>query len=286
LALRQFELDIEPLDLGQTLGCGQTFRWRCQQDGSWIGILSKQVVELKEEDGLLKARADPGNGDFQREICRYLRASDDVSEIQRILRKDKVMAPGIRKMRGLRIVKIDEWECLASYVLATYANIPRISKMIESIAREYGTKIREGSYAFPSPHELGRASVKELAGCGLGYRAAYLNSLCREIDEQRLDELKKLGYEELREELIQLPGVGDKVADCVCLFGFGKLESFPIDVWIERALSRLYKQKGTYRSLRGFAKERFGKYAGYAQEYLYYNERAFASEGACMFTRR
>ncbi len=89
----------------------------------------------------------------------------------------------------------------------------------------------------------------------------------------------------MRAELKRLPGVGDKVADCVALFGFGKLEAFPIDVWMERALSRLYGQKGTYRRLAGFAHERFGEFAGYAQEYLYYNERAHSRNGSCLFSK-
>ena len=90
-------------------------------------------------------------------------------------------------------------------------------------------------------------------------------------------------YENLRRDLVELPGVGEKVADCVSLFGFGRLESFPIDVWMERALKRLYGQKGSYSKLRHFAADRFGKYAGYAQEYIYHNERMRGRTGACMF---
>lgn len=101
-----------------------------------------------------------------------------------------------------------------------------------------------------------------------------------------MESMRSMDYDELRVALKELPGVGDKVADCVALFGFGKLEAFPIDVWIERALARLYRRRGTYRSLLEFARDRFGPYAGYAQEYLYYNERAHAPGGACLFSEQ
>jgi N-glycosylase/DNA lyase len=232
----------------------------------------------------LRAEAVPGKADVKNDLREHLRAQDDVSKIQRALGEDKVIARGLRSMRGLRIVKIDEWEALASFVLATYANIPRIIKMIDAISREYGREIVEGVFSFPTRSELSNAKVSDLARLGLGYRAKYLHELCRAVDEDKLRHLKRLGYEELREKLKVLPGVGDKVADCVSLFGFGKLEAFPIDVWMERALSRLYGQKGSYSKLREFAASRFGLYAGYAQEYIYLNERAYASAGACRFT--
>lgn len=192
----------------------------------------------------------------------------------------------MRKMRGLRIVKLDEWECLISYILATYANIPRIMKMVDSVASEYGRKIAPGVHAFPERRLLAKASVGELAKLGLGYRAKYVHLACREIDEPALAEMMETPYESLRTGLIELPGVGEKVADCVSLFGFGRLESFPIDVWIQRALLRLYGVKGSYPKLRHFAIRKFGCFAGYAQEYLFHNERTMASKGACAFSNQ
>jgi N-glycosylase/DNA lyase len=111
-----------------------------------------------------------------------------------------------------------------------------------------------------------------------------VHMVCKSIDEQSIESMKGMSYENLRERLIELPGVGEKVADCVSLFGFGRLESFPIDVWIERALKRLYGQKGSYSRLRHFANERFGKFAGYAQEYIYHNERMRGRTGVCLFS--
>ena len=278
---------LEPLDLGQTLGCGQTFRWRSLPDGSWQGPLGNQLVRLTRVGPQLRIKAQPDDPQVRQNVFEHLRAADDVRSIQRELAKrDPVIATGMKELEGLRIVKMDEWECLISFTLATYANIPRISKMIESLARNFGRRITDDVFSFPTLDDLKRASLSDLSRCGLGYRAKYIRSMCKELSEDRITELKRLRYEELRAELKELPGVGDKVADCVALFGFGNLEAFPIDVWIERALSRLYGQKGSYRRLAGFAHEKFGEYAGYAQEYLYYNERAHAPNGTCLFSEQ
>ena len=280
----RFELEIAPLDLGLTLGCGQNFRFRAQPDGTWSGVLGEHHLVLRQRGTKIEGTATPGGKNVDELVLDLLRAQDDVDKIQRKLSRDFVLALGIRSMRGLRIVKLDEWECLISYVLATYANIPRIAKMVEALATSFGHRIYQGAYSFPDRRRLARASVKELKECGLGYRAEYVKAICDTVDEDMLDQMNRLSYTYLRKDLIEMPGVGDKVADCVSLFGFGRLEAFPIDIWIERAMARLYKQKGSYRKLREFATERFGEYAGYAQEYLYHNERMHAREAACAFS--
>jgi len=274
------------LNLDQTLGCGQTFRWRRLGDGLWEGPLGDQLVRMAQRGSILEVEARPGGKHARRLVQEHLRASDDVPEIQRKLAKDTVLAPGITHVKGLRIVKMDEWECLVSFVLATYANIPRIAKMIETLSSRYGEEIMNGIKAFPTHDRLSEVSRTEMARLGLGYRAGYIHSLCKTIDGESVSRLRKLNFSSLREELKELPGVGDKVADCVSLFGFGRLEAFPIDVHIERALARLYHKKGPYSKLRTFATERFGEYAGYAQEYLFYNERLRAPGGACLFSEK
>jgi N-glycosylase/DNA lyase len=279
----RFELEIAPLDLDLTLGCGQTFRWRRGPDGSWSGVLSGDNVRLFKRGAVLVADATPGGRYVESRVEEFLRAGDDIARIQKELGTDRMLAAGMARMKGLRIVKLDEWECLISFILATYANIPRISKMVESLASAYGRRISQGVYSFPDRGRLAKASERELARLGLGYRARYVHEACTTIDEEEFGHLRRMGYEDLRDGLIELPGVGDKVADCVCLFGFGRLEAFPIDVWIERALSRLYGRKGSYSKLRRFASDRFGRYAGYAQEYLYHNERMRAQGQACLF---
>jgi N-glycosylase/DNA lyase len=280
----RLELDIEPLDLTQTLGCGQTFRWKPREDDSWVGPLDGQLVTLRQSGPRLLVEAVPGGRGVRELVETHLRKGDDVEKVRKVLSKDPVLAPGLGRFSGLRIVKLEEWECLCSFALATYANIPRISKMIETLASRFGKKITGNVRAFPTIERMKSVSIAELSECGLGYRAQYIHDMSQMLDRDRIDRFKRLGYEDLRSELMELPGVGDKVADCVALFGFGQLEAFPIDVWMKRALERLYGKTGSYGKLRVFAKARFGPCAGYAQEYLYYNERAHAPKGACAFS--
>jgi N-glycosylase/DNA lyase len=280
-----YEAHISPLDLAQTLSCGQTFRWRSVGD-AWTGVLGRHFVTLRQRGRLLMIEAEPSTRDVVALVEEHLRARDDTRAIQRHLSGDAVLARGMKEVRGLRIVKIDEWECLVSFVLATYANIPRISRMVEALCSEFGEEIADGVHAFPDMKRLGQASEKDLERCGLGYRARYLAALCSSLTARDMQRMSRMQFESLREALIELPGIGDKVADCVSLFGFGKLEAFPIDVWMERALERLYGVRGSYRRLRSFASERFGEYAGYAQEYLYFNERLCAPTGSCLFSER
>ncbi|OGS55459.1 MAG: hypothetical protein A3K60_05525 [Euryarchaeota archaeon RBG_19FT_COMBO_56_21] len=279
-----FETDIRPLDLTLTLDCGQAFRWKELEQGFWTGVVGKHMLTLRQSSGSVAINACTDDQNVVRLVRGYLRADDDIARIQRALAKDQTLTRGMKRYRGLRIVKMDEWECLVSYTLATYANIPRIKKMIDRLCTDYGEPIRGGEHAFPTIRRLGEASEKDLEKCGLGYRAKYVAGLCESLTPNELKSMTRLEYPDLKDRLLELHGVGEKVSDCVSLFGFGKLEAFPIDVWIVRALGRLYHVKGSYRKLSEFAFERFGEYAGYAQEYLYFNERSAAHENACAFS--
>ena len=282
---RRFRLRVDPIDLDATLGCGQTFRWVRGSDGAWSGVIGEDVLRLTMSDaGVVVAESLVGDPRSKKALSTYLRASDDIDGIQRALGSDEVLSRGFAQVRGLRLVKMDEWECLISYALATYANIPRIARMIESLSSTFGEEIGRGFHAFPSPDELGGASEDELADCGLGYRAAYVRGICDSVGTRTIADMRRLRYPELRERLKSLPGVGDKVADCVSLFGFGRLEAFPIDVWIQRAVWRLYGVSGTYAKVGEFARDKFGDFAGYAQEYLFFNERTLSPGGRCIFS--
>jgi N-glycosylase/DNA lyase len=280
----RFTLEVAPLDLDLTLGCGQTFRWERGFDGAWTGVLGDDIVRLDSRDGPLAVEARPGGRGAERRVEEYLRGHDDIDAIQAALSEESVLSTGMDRFRGLRIVKMPPWECIVSFVLATNSNIKRITRMINSVAEGYGEEIAEGVYAFPSLESLRNATVDDLSKRGLGYRAAYLNALCQSVDEGTVSHMESMAYEDLRNELKRLPGIGDKVADCVSLFGFGHLESFPIDVWVEKALGRLYGVTGSYSTLRKFAEERFGAFAGYAQEYLFLNERSITPDVKCAFS--
>lgn len=233
-------------------------------------------------------------------VKRYFRLDEDLDHVLATISKDRVIARAVQKFYGMRLVRQDTWECLASFVLATNANIPRIRKMVSAMCERYGEASEfdgEPFRGFPSPQALAGASAADLRRCGLGYRAPFLKKVAAAVAEGRVDfaKVKSLEYEEARRELLSelfgqkvLLGVGPKVADCVLLFSCGKDEAFPIDVWIARALassyprmldpsmrSRLARDGKLKLSLRDYerisaaARKRFGEYAGYAQQYLY-----------------
>lgn len=278
------EIRIGRLDLDLTLDCGQVFGWRRVGEGAWTGVLGDRAVTMRQSSDAVLVDSAGGDEAVDADVRAYLRAADDLANIQKRLSEDPVFSSGLEEVEGLRLIKMDEWECMISYVLATNSNIPRIRKMISAISEGYGQEVAEGAFAFPSMESLREASAEDLRRCGLGYRAEYVNAICGSLDVGDIDRMKSLPYEDLRCRLMEFPGIGDKVADCVSLFGFGRLEAFPIDVWVRRAMDRLFDVRGSYDSLRRFGTERFGDIAGYAQEYLFYNERGLARRGRCVFS--
>jgi len=276
-------------DLDLTLCCGQAFRWDKKCDW-WYGAVGDTVLKVRQRrDRLEFENADE---DFVRE---YFGLNDDLSEILSQINKDKHIEVAINQFKGLRILRQDPWECLISYICATYKNIAAIKRMLLRLSSKFGKRIiLDGHtfFTFPTPAKLVKASSRELMDCELGYRARYVCETARKVwrDGHELEGLKKMSYGQAKEELLGFSGVGEKVADCVLLFSLEKLDAFPVDVWIRRAVIRHYAgrfprefveriscekslSRSEYRRLNLFGREYFGKYAGYAQEYLYHHER-------------
>lgn len=278
-----------PFNLDLTLCCGQAFRWD-ESDGWWCGVVQESLIKIRQDENVL--RFEGADEDF---LADYLGLNDDLLRICRDINKDRHIEAAINQFRGLRILRQDPWECLISYICATFKNISSIKRMLLHLSRRFGEEVNvhnEKFFAFPSPTKLAGASLRELKECELGYRAKYVSQTSKKITEEDfdLDSLRKTTYDEAKKLLLEFPGVGQKVADCILLFGLGKLDAFPVDVWVTRALLRHYSshfprdlvtkivQKESlsdsqYRQLNVFGREYFGKYAGYAQEYLYHCER-------------
>jgi len=230
----------------------------------------------------------------------YFRLEDDLPTILTQIVKDKHMEKAVKTLKGLRILRQDPWECLIAYICATYQNIPAIKRMLFNLSRKFGEKTVLDCcafYTFPTAEKLAKASLRELAECGLGYRAKYVSEAAKKVAKGELEteSLKEKSYEKARETLLTLLGVGLKVADCVSLFALEKLEAFPVDVWIKRAILKHYANhfeeefirrislkksltKADYERLSLFGRSYFGVYAGYAQEYLYHFERTAANQ--------
>jgi N-glycosylase/DNA lyase len=260
-------IDLE-VSLDPTLGCGQAHRWRKSEDGTWEGVWRDSVVRMRQ---LGPGSVEVTGTDDRSGITRYLGGDDDLDEIMRgISGCDGYVAKLAEHCPGMRILRQDHWECLATYLLATNANVARIGKMVESVCDHFGKDLG-GRHAFPTPSQI-------LDGCGcigecrLGFREQRFVTLAERVESGDLDveSFSEMGYDECVRELQGINGVGPKVADCVALFAFEHMEAFPVDARISKVMEDVYGVTGSYKTVSGYGREKFGRYAGYAQEFLYH----------------
>jgi N-glycosylase/DNA lyase len=276
-------------DLDFSLCCGQVFRWR-KVNGWWYGVVGDNVVKVCQCGSELQF--ENVTKDF---VLEYFGLTDNLAEIGQCIGKDDTIQKALERFEGLRIVQQVPWECLISFICATYKSIAAIELMLKKLSIKYGEKQVFDDmdfYTFPSVERLANASENGLRECGLGYRAKYLHATAKKIRDENinLEDLKNLPYLEARKKLLEFSGVGLKVADCVLLFSLRKLEAFPVDVWVKRVILNHYADKlpepfvkklqshtsltnGEYQKIGDFARTYFGVYAGYAQEYLFHYER-------------
>ena len=271
----------QPLDLDATLDGGQCFRWRPEADGAWVGVLGADVVRLRPaENGVLVESSSSSTEETAGALRDYLRLDDDVPAIQHTLSADPQVADAIAAYPGLRLLRQDPWETLAGFIISQNSNSPRIDRTLEGIADALGPPLRLGKvtrHAFPSPQRLASATEEELRRLGCGYRAPYLKAAAEMVasGEVPVEALRGAPYAEAQRTLLSIPGVGEKVADCVMLFALDLLEAFPVDRWIRRAVQDSHAS-GTpfsYARAREWALERFGPLAGYANLYLFSRRR-------------
>jgi len=270
-ALPAVEIDCPPcFDLDQIFGCGQAFRFEKCPDGSYIGVAFSRVLKVRKIKGKLQL-FNTTPEEYERLWREYFDLDRDYERIRRHFAKDGVMRKAMTAGGGIRLLRQEPWETLVTFILSQCNNIPRIQKIIRALCEGFGEPISfEGRiyYTFPSPGRIAALSAQELASLRCGYRAAYIKEAAEKVASGELD-LKKIAdmdTQEARKALLSLKGVGDKVADCVLLFGFARLDAFPVDVWIGRVIGTLY-DKNTFR------KEVFGQYCGIAQQYLFYYAR-------------
>ncbi len=271
----------EPFNLEATLGSGQAFRWRRMDSGWYGGTVGRLAVVLRQEPGGLAFRCGEWMAEgVHRVLYDYFRLEDDLQLIYREISWDSRMAQAIQRHRGLRLLRQEPWECLVSFVCSSVSNIPRISRNLEAVAQRYGepwTVAGQTMYTFPTPERLACAEEGELRGLGMGFRARYVAKIASEVAAGAidLDGMRRASYEEAKGILMALPGVGEKVADCVLVFSLDKLEGFPVDRWVRRGLEEWYLpgEGMSYQALRCWAQERWGRHAGYAQQYLFHDRR-------------
>ncbi len=253
-------------NLRHTLECGQFFRWTRIPDGYYVHAGDRLFSVRRQGDSL---RVEGAKEPFVR---RFLGLDHDAARIEEALLRDRRLREAVEIYRGLRILRQDPWECTAAFLTSIASNIPRIAANITDIARTYGRPVELGpwrSHAFPRPEEL--TDEEGLRRLRLGFRARYLVEAARLARAGLLYEIASLPYAEAKEALMVVPGIAEKVADCVLLFAYGHFNAFPIDTWIRRVMTEMFfrGRRVPDRVIRIFASERWGDYAGYAQEYLY-----------------
>jgi len=253
-------LKTKDFNLDHTLSCGQVFRWH-KHEGFWYGFINRKPVKIRQENDVLlfSGKATSKN------IAGYFNLDLDYIKVIKTFPKNRILILALKKYWGLRVIKQDPFECLVSYILSSQNNIKRINKMVNELSFRFGRKMTfEGRYvhAFPTLKELSVCCRNDFRSCRLGFRDRFLEDAIRKLCSKgvKLEKIGKMTYEKAMSELLKIKGIGKKVANCILLFGYNKYEAFPIDVWIAKILRKYFPGKdGTF----------FGKYAGYAQEFLF-----------------
>ena len=269
----RFQLSAPDFSLRESLESGQAFRWR-PSHGGYHGFIQGSTVKVRQDETVLTVETiDPH---LQPEhLIRYFGLDLDLTAILSSIDVDAQIHDAIARHRGLRILRQEPWECLASFICSSFNNIKRIQLMIERLCQAYGVPVGFNGFsgcAFPTPGAIAAAPERHLRALGLGFRASYLKATAKMVANGQLavESLRRCDYRATKTALLHCDGVGDKVADCVALFGFEKYEAFPVDVWMARAMRYYFRrQKMTPKRIEEFAHRHFGRYAGFAQQYLY-----------------
>lgn len=273
----RYRLHHNVIDVESSINSGQVFLWE-RHDDMWYGIDGNCVISVNDTKKALRIHANAGR---PRDIFRQ---KDDMDKILDDISRDRQVALAVRRFPGMRLMRQDPFQCLITFIVSTNSSIPNIKNALSKLCARYGKSAefdgKEFSL-FPKPETLARANSQGLGSCSLGYRAKYVREAALMVSSGRLDlaELVKASYSYGIESLLQVPGVGSKVADCVLLFSLEKLDAFPLDRWMSRILYENYPHEEfgrmtgitskRYAELHKKIVKRFGQYAGYAQQFLF-----------------
>jgi len=269
----QFSIDID-----NSINSGQVFLWK--KDGSdWYGINGQDILKINK-NAVIKS--------IQNSKTDFFRKNDNMQEIIKSISKDKTVKEAIKQYEGLRIFKQDPFQCMISFIISSNSNIQKIKNSLEKITKKFGVKVEiqnKEFFLFPKPEKLANASIEEIKKCGVGYRAPFIKQAAEMIFSKKIDleYLEKLDYKEAKKNICLIPGVGNKVADCILLFSLNKLEAFPLDTWMIKILEKYYSNEfkietktitqKQYEILHEKIVNYFGPYCGYAQQFLFKMER-------------
>lgn len=278
----------ESFELKDIFECGQCFRWNKNENGSYTGVIKAGVLNVNKDEEknqvIIKGKIFDDE-DIESVVTEYFDLKTNYNEIKQILSKvDLYLEESIHFGKGIRILKQDFWETIISFIISANNNIPRIKKIINNLSKEYGTLIEwngQEYYTFPTIENLSKASIEDLRKLGLGFRDKRIYKttqmiLNKELDLENILKIKDTNI--VKNELLKLDGVGEKVADCILLFSLHRFDVFPIDVWVRRVMNELYihnniEEKVKKEDIKQLAKEKFKDYQAMAQQYLFYWKR-------------
>ncbi|AFS81534.1 HhH-GPD family protein [Candidatus Nitrosopumilus koreensis AR1] len=268
----------QPIDVENSINSGQVFLWK-KNDKYWYGINGQDVLQV-DEYGKIKS--------LKNYKTDFFRNKDNFDKIIKSISKDKIVKNAVKKYPGLRITKQDPFQCIISFIISSNSNIQKIKNNLENISKRFGERIEykdQEFFLFPNARILSKASINEIKKCGVGYRAEFIKEAAKIISSEKfkIENLKTDSYSDAKKKMCIIPGIGNKVADCILLFSLDKLEAFPLDRWMIRILEKYYSKKfqlntktiteKQYEILHKKIVDYFGPYAGYAQQFLFKMER-------------
>ena len=271
-------IEYNTINIENTINSGQVFLWR-KQDNFWYGVNGYDILKINNSGDVVS---------YNNKKYDFFRNSDDIEKIIKSISKDKTTKIAVKKYLGLRLIRQDPFQCFISFIVSSNSNIQKIKSSLEKISMKFGTKIKfdnQEFYGFPEPIKIANASIQEIQSCGVGYRAKFIINAAKMVESKEIDfeHLKKLNYHDAKETILSVPGIGNKVADCILLFSLDKTEAFPLDIWMIRILKKYYLEKfeietksiteKQYNILHEKIVKYFGPYAGYAQQFLFKMER-------------
>lgn len=273
-------LEADDFVVSQTLECGQCFHFKKLAENDYALVHLNKLLHIKEEDGVITL-FDTSLEEYEDIWKKYFDFENDYGKIkERLLNMDDKLKTAMDEMYGVRILNQDFFETLISFIISQNKQIPHIKQIVAVLSEKYGRYLGEIQgehfYAFPTPKELEKVSLDELYACKTGFRAPYIYDAVHKVCDGEISgtELMAMDDVQCHDSLVSIKGVGDKVANCVMLFSLGKRSSFPVDVWIKRIVENMYfEREAKKEEISAFAKEHFGEYGGYAQQYLFYYGR-------------
>lgn len=274
-------LPVQDYDLGATLSSGQVFNWEQNEDG-WTGVVAGRWVKLTASARGIHAQAAEPQSDWTW-LSTFLQTDVNLAAtLATFPADDKHLQAAVRTCRGLRLLRQDPWECLASFILSSTKQIVQIRQIVRLLCERYGQPVATTTsgtlaHAFPTAEKIASLSETDLRACKMGFRAPYLLAAAQRVAAGEID-LSRLGslrIAEAQKELLRFNGVGEKIADCVLLFAYGFPDAFPVDVWVQRVLTQYYFRNRRVRPerLRRFIATHFGPNSGYCQQYLFHHIR-------------